>query len=114
MSVEIQNAIIDLFVLAVPMAATIPATVFLCRHRTARKQRVSCGTLFAGASVVPLVLAVLMTCAEPDIWWSYNHKGSPYDFLVMLVSVMLLCVLPALGVVVYYRRKEKRSETPVS
>jgi hypothetical protein len=114
MSVEIGNAIIGLLVLAVLLAATIPATAFLCRYRTSRKRRVSYGTLLAGASVIPLVLAVVMTCTEPDIWWSHEHKASPYDFFVMLVFLMLLCVLPALCVVVHYQRKKKRDETPVA
>jgi hypothetical protein len=34
MSVETQNLIIGLLVLAILMAATIPATAFLCRYRT--------------------------------------------------------------------------------
>lgn len=114
MSVETQNAIIGLLILLAFMAATIPATALLCRYRISRRQRVSYGTLFAGASVVPLVLAVIVTCGEPDVWWSHQHKGSPYDFFVTLVFLMLLCVLPALCVVVYYQRKKKRDETPVA
>jgi DMSO reductase anchor subunit len=110
MSVETQNAVIGLLLLTVLMSATIPATAFLCRYRTSRKKRVSCGTLFAGASVVPLVVAVVVTCTEPDIWWSHEHKGSPHDFFITLVFLMLLCVLPALCVVVYYQRKKKRDE----
>ena len=114
MSVETQNAIIGLLLLAILMAATIPATAFLCRYRSSRKKRVSWGTLFAGASVVPLAVGIVMTCMEPDIWWSHEHKGSPHDFFITLVFLMLLCVLPALGVVVYYQRKKKRDETPVA
>jgi hypothetical protein len=107
-SVAIGNAIIGLLGLAGLMAATIPATAFLCRHRISRKRRVSYGTLFAGTSVIPLVLAAVMTCTEPDIWWSHEHKASPYDFFVLLVFLMLLCVLPALCVVVHYQRKKKQ------
>jgi hypothetical protein len=114
MSVETENAIIGLFVLAVLMAATIPATALLCRHRTSRNKRVSYGTVFAGASCIPLVLAIVATCTEPDVWWSHGHKSSPHDFVVVLVVLMLLCVLPALGVVLYYQRKKNGDDTHVS
>ena len=115
MSVNIQNAIMGvLLVFIVPMLATIPATALLCRYRIARKKRVSYGTMFAGASIIPLLLAIVVTCFEPDIWWSHEHKGSPEDFMVMLVFIATMCVLPALGVLVYYQRKSKKHETPLA
>jgi hypothetical protein len=115
MSVDMQNAIIGvLLVFIVPMLATIPVVAILCRYRIARKKRVSYGTMFAGASIIPLLLAIVVTCFEPDVWWSHEHKSSPEDFLVMLIFIATMCVLPALAVSVYYQRKNKRNEAPVS
>jgi uncharacterized membrane protein len=118
MSVETQNAIIGLVMLAVFMAATVPATAFFCRYRISRKKRVSCGTLFLGAFVVPFVSVVVGSCTELVSWRMHVHKVSLHDYFVSqvftMVSVMLLCVLPALCVVVYYQRKKKRDEMPVA
>jgi hypothetical protein len=114
MSTDTQNLIVSLLILAVPVLATIPVTIFLCRYRISHQKRVSYGTMFAAASCIPLLLAVVVTCTEPDVWWSHEHKSSPQDFFVMLVFLMLLCVLPALGVVVYYQRRKKRDERPVA
>jgi hypothetical protein len=114
MSTDTQNLIVSLLILAVPVLATIPITIFLCRYRISHQKRVSYGTMFASASCIPLLLAIVVTCTEPDVWWSYEHKSSPQDFFVMLVFLMLLCVLPALGVVVYYQRRKKRDERPVA
>jgi MFS family permease len=106
MSVEIENLIISLSVCFVlPMLATIPATIFLCRRRISRNKQISYGTLLAGAAIAPLVLAIIATCMEPDIWWSYEHKSAPEDFLVMFGFIAAMCILPALGVVVYYQKK---------
>ena len=114
MSTDTQNLIVSLLILAVPVLATIPVTIFLCRYRISHQKRVSYGTMFASASCIPLLLAIVVTCTEPDVWWSHEHKSSPQDFVVMLVFLMLLCVLPALGVVVYYQRRKKRDERPVA
>jgi hypothetical protein len=114
MSVETQNLIISLLIFAVLILATIPVTVFLCCYRIARKKPISYGTMFAAASCIPLLLAIVVTCLQPDIWWSHEHKSSPQDFLVMLVFLMLMCVLPALGVVVYYQRRSKKDKTPAA
>jgi ACR3 family arsenite efflux pump ArsB len=115
MSVETQNAIISVSVLfVIPMLVTIPVTAFLCRYRLARKKRVSYGTMFSGAFIIGLFLAVVATCMEPDIWWSHEHKGSPEDFVVMLIFIATLCLLPALFVVVYYQRRGKRDEKSVA
>src|SRR6059036_109994 len=92
----------------VPMVATIPVAAFLCRRRVIRQKRVSYGTMFAAALCVPLLLAFVATCMEPDIWWTREHKNDPGVWPVMLFFMVAMCVLPALGVAVYYQRQKKR------
>jgi hypothetical protein len=114
MSTETQNTLIGLLIFAVPMLATVPVTALICWYRTAHKKRVSYGTMFSGASIIPALLAIVVTFMEPDVWWSHEHKSSPEDFVVMLVFLGVMCVLPALFVVGYYQRRRKRDETPVA
>ncbi len=97
-----------------PMLATIPVAGMICRIRLARKKRISYGTLFISACCIPLLIAFIATCIQPDIWWSYEHKSSPEDYFMMLVFIAAMCVLPALFVVVYYQRRSKRDEKPVA
>jgi len=103
-----------LLVFGVPMVATIPVAVWLCRYRITRKRPISYGTMFAAASVIPFLLALGATCIEPGMWWSREHKSPPEIFVVMLLFMMAMCVLPALCVVVYYQKRKKRDETPVA
>lgn len=115
MSVGTQSLIINLLLgLVVPILATIRATALLCCYRIARKKRVSYGTMFAGASIVPFLLAVVVTCLQPDVWWSRAHESSPAEFLATLGFLLTMCALPALFVVVHYKRRSKRDETPVA
>jgi hypothetical protein len=94
-----------------PMLATIPLAGMICRIRIARKKPISYGTLFLSACSVPLLIAFIATCIQPDIWWSREHKMTPEIFLTMLGFIAAMCVLPALGVVVYYQRRSKKHET---
>jgi O-antigen/teichoic acid export membrane protein len=98
----------------IPMVATIPVTMFLCRRRLARQKRISYGTMFASALCVPFAMAFIATCFEPDIWFTREHKNDPSVWPVMLFFMVAMCVLPALGVVVYYQRRKKRDERPVA
>jgi O-antigen/teichoic acid export membrane protein len=93
---------------AIPMAATIPVAAVLCRYRVARNRRISYGTMFAAASCIPLLLAVVATCIDPSMWWSREGKNVPEIWFVMLMFLVGMCVLPALCVLVYYQRRPKR------
>jgi hypothetical protein len=107
--VSAMDALISiLFFLGGPMLATVPVTALLCRYRVAHQRRISYGTMFSGACSIPLLWAILLTCIQPDIWWSREHKGTPETLLVMLGFNAAMCVLPALGVVVHFQRKCKR------
>jgi len=107
----IMELLIDMLPYIIVMLAAIPPTALLCRYRIARKKGVSYGTMFAGTLCVPLVFAVIMTCEQPDVWWSRAHKCTPVDLLLGLGFMAAMCVLPALGVVLYYQRRNKKDET---
>jgi len=97
-----------------PILAAIPLTALLCRYRTSRKKRISYGTLLAGACSIPFVLFLFFTAVvllEPR-----DPKGapSPILFLELFGFVACLCVLPALGVVIYYQRRSRRDGTPTA
>ena len=94
------------------VVATMLTTSGLCRYRVSRNKRVSYGTVLAGACIIPLLMAVVATCFEPDMWWSREHKMTPEIVLAILGFMAGICVLPSLGVVVYYRRQIKSHETP--
>ena len=111
MSVEVQNAIIEFGLLAALMLVTAVVTAILCRRRLARHKSVSYVTIFTGAAVVPLLLAVLSTLIEPDVWWSREHKSSTQMFLASLGFLGLVCTLPALGVVLRFKRRSRKDET---
>ncbi len=97
-----------------PMLVTFPVSAAVCHFRITRKQRLSYGTMFVSASIVPLVLAIIATCIDPSIWWTREHKNVPEIWLVMLSFMAAMCVLPALCVIVYYQRRGKRDENPMA
>jgi len=92
------------------MLATIPVAGMICRIRIARKKPISYGTLILSACSIPLIVALISTCIQPDIWWSRDHKMTPEIYLAMLGYLAAMCVLPALGVVVYYQRRSKKHD----
>jgi hypothetical protein len=96
-----------LIVFVLPMLATIPVTILLCRYRTAHKKRVSYGTTFAGACIIPLLLFLFFTTA---ILLSSNDGKSPTPilFLQLFGFVACMCVLPAFAVVAYYQKRSQK------
>jgi hypothetical protein len=97
-----------------PMLATIPVAALICNVRVARKKPMSYGTVVAAACSIPLIVAMIATSIQPDMWWSREHKMTPQIYITMLGFMAAMCVLPALGVVVYFQRRGKRAETPVA
>jgi hypothetical protein len=94
--------------IVLPMLATIPVTALICRARIARKKPMSYGTMFTAACSIPLLVAVIATCLQPDIRWSRGHKLTPQIVVATLGFMAAMCVLPALGVVVYFQKRKKR------
>ena len=101
-------------VFAGPMILTIPVASLLCHYRVSRGQRVSYGTMFASASSLPLLLALVLTCINPSMWWAREGKNSPNIWLEMFLFMAAMCVVPAFVVVVYYRSRRKKDETLVT
>ncbi len=96
------------------MLMAFAVTVVLCRVRLSRKKRVSIGTLFAGASSVPLLGIILGTCVDPTGFWSTRDKGpGVFGILILAALFVVVCSLPAGAVVVYYQRRSKRDEKQV-
>jgi cytochrome c biogenesis protein CcdA len=110
MSFEVQNSIINFGLLAALTLVTVAVTAVLCRQRLTRHKSVSYVTILIGAAVVPLWLAFFVTLIQPDVW-SRQHKSSPQQFLALLGLLWLLCTLPALGVVLRYKRRSRKNET---
>lgn len=113
MSVDLQNAIIEFVGLAGLISLTIPVTAQFCKRRVARKKAVSYVTIFTGAAVVPLLLGIVITSTEPDVWWSRQHKTPPQYFWMSLGLLGAICTLPAFGVVLRFKRRSKTNETKV-
>jgi NADH:ubiquinone oxidoreductase subunit 4 (subunit M) len=93
---------------------TIPLTALICRYRLRRKKRISYGTMFAGA-FLGAVLFVVSTSIYFNGWqifsldeWREDKYFGRNPVFTVLGCVTLMCVLPALGVVVYYERRHKK------
>lgn len=86
---------------------TVPIAAMICRIRIARTKRISYGTLLMSACALPFALVLYVTCFEPGIWLSLHGKVTPDYFLMMLGYLAAYCVLPSLGVAVYYQRRTK-------
>jgi hypothetical protein len=101
---------------------TVPCTALACRHRIARKQRTSYGTMFAGAAVATVItfLCAFAYAAGWDLFsrqfwideFTIPHKDPPGTIWIVLGFVTLICVLPALGVIVYYQARKKHDLVP--
>src|SRR5215472_4312131 len=93
--------------------ATLIVSVLLCRHRVARLRRVWWGTVIASSVIANVAVLIGMAFYEEgwDLFtrdaWS-EPKGGWGGVLVVLIVISVLCVLPALGVAVYYQRRSKR------
>ena len=104
-----------IIVFAVPMLVTIPVTILLCRIRTARKQRISFGTVLLSAFVVTFCSLGFLT--DGDIytvgyWHGVRAKPPDRELMLKVVAFMVLtCALPALGVVHYFQRRTKKDDT---
>jgi len=100
---------------------TIPLTALICRWRLRRRKPISYGTMFAGAFCAA-ILFVLSSTVYFDGWEAFTSIDGWMDdkffgrgaVFTVLGCITLMCVLPALGVVVYYQRRKKRDERPVA
>ena len=92
--------------------ATVIVTTVVCRWRSALKKKISFGTVL-GSSLIAnaVVLAFFGTFMvgwdflTPDFWRGNWALGAVLP-VVMIAAVM--CILPALGIVVFYRKRSKK------
>ena len=102
---------------AFAVAFTLAFTVAICRWRTARGKKVSCGTMTAGAfsaAVCALIANMYLWGAElfsREFWQHLRESGSLSSLVPMLALTAMPCTLVALVVVVYYQAKGRRSQT---
>ena len=102
----------------IPMVLTIPTAILFCWFRSRRKLRVSFGTVFFSAFVVTFFWLGFATHWEIYTvrFWDGSLAKAPDRglFLRIIAMTIIMCALPALGVVHYYQRRSKRDETPVA
>ena len=111
-----METIVILIFFAIEVLVTIPITSLLCRYQLSRHKHVSYATVFVGASGMPFLLTILAFCMDADLWSSepFHYRNAHIEFYVAVLSLIAaLSIAPALGVVIYYRRRSKRDETLV-
>ena len=103
-----------IIVFAIPMLLTVPVAALLCRIRTARKLRVSFGTVLFSAFVVTFLWLGLVTQGDiytVSFWHGFQPKPPNRELMLKVVVFMLItCALPALGVVHHYQQRRKKDD----
>lgn len=103
-----------IIVIAIPMLLTIPVAVLLCRIRVARKLRVSFGTVLFSAFVVTFFWLGYVTQGDiytVGFWYGFQPKPPDRELALKVVALMIImCALPALGVVHHYQQRSKRDD----
>ncbi len=98
--------------------ATLIVAVLLCRYHMNHQRRVSWGTVVASSVIANAAVFIGMELYEEG-WNLFTReawtepKGGWIGIVIVLGVISVLCVLPALGVAVYYQRRSKRDETHV-
>jgi hypothetical protein len=95
--------------------ATVTVALLVCRYRSARQKRISWGTVFMSSLAANASVFFGLGIYEEG-WdtftleaWS-GGKGGLAGLFVVLGVITVLCLLPALGVAIYYQRRSKRDE----
>ena len=97
------------------LATTLVATV-LCRYRMRHRKQISWGTVGTSSIVGNLVTLLSFLLYEEglhifasDVW--REPKGGWVGPLLILWIITVICILPALAVSLYYRRRAKHEAT---
>jgi hypothetical protein len=98
--------------------ATIAVTILFCRYRTARKKRISYGTLLVSPLIANVVVFITLgglifgwQFFAPNFWIGNWAMGAA---LGVVILTTILCILPAILVVVYYQKRRKKDEKRVA
>jgi hypothetical protein len=98
--------------------ATVVVAVLLCHYRVAHQKRISWGTVFSSSVIANVSIFLGMGIYEEG-WHIFTReawtggKGGLDQVLFVLGVIIILCILPALGVTVYYQRRTNRNEKHV-
>ena len=101
------------------MLATFVVAVLLCRYRAARHKRISWGTVLS-SSVVANVSIFLGMAIYEEGWHIFSReawtggKGGLPGALFVLTLIIIICLLPALAVAIYYQKRSKSDDKPVA
>jgi hypothetical protein len=98
---------------------TLAVSILICRYRAARRMRIGFGSVLASAVIANVV--VMLAFGFYEVGWDIftadawtGGKGGLDAALFVLGVITVMCVLPALGVAVYYERQSKKHERPVA
>ena len=92
---------------------TLVVSVLLCRYRFARNKQISFGTVLASAVIANVIIFMSLGIYEEG-WHIFTReawtggKGGLEAALVVLGVITIFCILPALGVAVYFQRRSKK------
>jgi O-antigen/teichoic acid export membrane protein len=101
------------------VVVTVPVTSLFCRHHLAHTKRVSFATILP-AIIIAAPLTMLVGCLFVEFdwdraWFDFFGYGLPRQTSAMMwLWAVFICTLTSLGVLIYYRRRSKRYETPVA
>jgi hypothetical protein len=97
--------------------ATFVVAVLFCHYRYVHEKRLGFGTVTASAMIANA--AVLFSWGFYEEGWHIftidawvGGKGGLAALLFIFGGITIICILPALGVAVYYERKSKRDRNP--
>jgi hypothetical protein len=95
------------------MVAAFLLTALLCCLRVSRRLQVSYGTVIAGTCITTLLAIFLFSggeCFSPSFWSPDHHKDPdwPFSFARIIGFIAVICTLPALGVVDYFQRRDRK------
>jgi hypothetical protein len=109
----------SLLIFGGPILVTLVVAVLLCRYRYSHKKRIGFGTVVASAVIANV--AVFMSVAFYEEGWHLftreawtGGKGGWEAGLFVLGIITVMCILPALGVAVYYERRSRRDTKSVA
>lgn len=97
------------------MLATLMVAILLCHYRAVRQKRISWGTVFS-SSIIANAIAFFGMGIYEEGWHSFSReawtggKGGLGQVLFVLMLIIIFCLLPALGVAIYYQRRSKRDD----
>ena len=96
----------------IPIVVTILLTITRCHQITAFHRHASYGTLLLGAGSMPLLLVLLASFVEPGNCSIEAGAVTPDGLLTVLCCSMVLCILAALGTVLFSERTGEALSPP--